>query len=216
MIDHQHLDIRTITMGISLLGCADPNPDACAKKIYDTICRRAERLVPTGEAIERELGIPIVNKRISVTPMAIVAGAAETQDYVPFARAMDRARNPAASTSSAASPRSCRRASPPATGGSSTRSREALAETELVCSSVNVGSTKAGINMDAVRLMGRHREKDGRAHGRPRRLGCAKLVVFCNASRTTPSWRARSTAWASRTASSTSACPARASCRATR
>ena len=91
MIDHQHLDIRTITLGLSLLDCADPDPKACARKIYDKICRSASRLVPTGEAIERELGIPIVNKRISVTPIALVAAACETEDFTPFAQAMDRA-----------------------------------------------------------------------------------------------------------------------------
>ena len=84
MIDHQHLDIRTITMGISLLDCADPNPEACARKIHDKICRQAEHLVTTGCQIERELGIPIVNKRISVTPIALVASACETEDFVPL------------------------------------------------------------------------------------------------------------------------------------
>ncbi|MEG1720786.1 MAG: DUF711 family protein, partial [Pseudoflavonifractor sp.] len=91
MIDHQHLDIRTITMGISLLDCADPDASAACGKIYDKICRRAEHLVSVGEAIEREFGIPIVNKRISVTPMALVAGASHTEDFVPFAVAMDQA-----------------------------------------------------------------------------------------------------------------------------
>ena len=91
MIDQQHLDIRTITMGISLLSCCDPDPKRACDKIYDKITRYAEKLVKTGEDIEREFGIPIVNKRISVTPMALVAGASETEDYVPFAHAMDRA-----------------------------------------------------------------------------------------------------------------------------
>ena len=91
MIDNQHLDIRTITMGISLLDCCDPDPKKACQKLYDKICRQAERLVPTGEAIERELGIPIVNKRISVTPMALVAGASQTEDFAPFAMAMDQA-----------------------------------------------------------------------------------------------------------------------------
>ena len=91
MIDQQHLDIRTITMGISLLDCADPSAEAACRKIYDKICRRAEKLVFTGESIEREFGIPIVNKRISVTPIALVAGASVTNDYVPFAAALDRA-----------------------------------------------------------------------------------------------------------------------------
>ena len=91
MIDQQHLDIRTITMGISLLSCADPDPKAACRKIYDKITRCAEKLVTTGEEIEREFGIPIVNKRISVTPMALVAAASETEDYVPFAAALDAA-----------------------------------------------------------------------------------------------------------------------------
>ena len=91
MIDRQHLDIRTITMGISLLSCADRDAKAACEKIYDKITRYAEGLVKTGEDIEREFGIPIVNKRISVTPIALVAGASETEDYVPFAKAMDAA-----------------------------------------------------------------------------------------------------------------------------
>ena len=90
MIDQQHLDIRTITMGISLLSCCDPDPKKACDKIYDKITRYAEKLVKTGEDIEQEFGIPIVNKRISVTPMALVAGASETEDYVPFALAFLR------------------------------------------------------------------------------------------------------------------------------
>ena len=91
MIDKQHLDIRTITMGISLLDCVSEDADRCCRKIYDKICRRAEKLVRTGEDIESEFGIPIVNKRISVTPMALVAGSCDTEDYVPFAMTLDRA-----------------------------------------------------------------------------------------------------------------------------
>ncbi|MCD8332482.1 MAG: DUF711 family protein, partial [Oscillospiraceae bacterium] len=91
MIDQQHLDIRTITMGISLLDCCDSDPKAACQKIYDKICTRAANLVKTGEDIEREFGIPIVNKRVSVTPIALVAGASHTEDYVPFAVALDRA-----------------------------------------------------------------------------------------------------------------------------
>ena len=91
MIDQQHLDIRTITMGISLLSCADSSAERACEKIYDKISRYAEHLVATGEEIEREFGIPIVNKRVSVTPIALVAAASETEDYVPFAKALDRA-----------------------------------------------------------------------------------------------------------------------------
>ena len=181
MIDQQHLDIRTITMGISLLSCCDPDAKKACDKIYEKITRYAEKLVKTGEDIQREFGIPIVNKRISVTPMALVAGASETEDYVPFALALDRAAKTCGvnfiggysalvQKGFAKGDELLLRAIP-----------QALAETDLVCSSVNVGSTKAGINMDAVARMGRiikqtahlTRETDG--------LGCAKLVVFCNA-----------------------------------
>ena len=181
MISQQHLDIRTITMGITLLDCADPDPQAAAGKIYDKICRCAQNLVPTGERIEKELGIPIVNKRISVTPMALVAGASETEDYVPFAVAMDRAG---------------RECGVDFIGGFSALVQkgmtvgdkrliqsipEALARTSIVCSSVNVGSTKAGINMDAVALMGRVIRRTAALTADQGGMGCAKLVVFCNA-----------------------------------
>ena len=181
MIDKQHLDIRTITMGISLLDCVSEDPKRCCDKIYDKICARAEHLVKTGEDIESEFGIPIVNKRISVTPIALIAGSCETEDYVPFAKTLDRAAKTCGvnviggysalvQKGFAKGDELLLRAIP-----------QALAETDLVCSSVNVGSTKVGINMDAVARMGRiikqtahlTRETDG--------LGCAKLVVFCNA-----------------------------------
>ena len=181
MIDKQHLDIRTITMGISLLDCISEDPKRCCDKIYDKITRYAEHLVQTGHDIESEFGIPIVNKRISVTPMALVAGACDTEDLVPFALTMDRAAKTCGvnfiggfsalvQKGLARGDELLLRAIP-----------RALAETDFVCSSVNVGSTKAGINMDAVARMGRiiketahlTREKEG--------LGCAKLVVFCNA-----------------------------------
>ena len=181
MIDHQHLDIRTITMGISLLDCTDPNPEACARKVHDKICRQAEHLVATGCQIERELGIPIVNKRISVTPIALVASACETEDFVPFAKAMDSAAKTCGvdfiggfsalvQKGVASGDRRLIAAIP-----------QALAETELVCSSVNVASTKAGINMDAVRLMGQAIKKTAELTKERDGLGCAKLVVFCNA-----------------------------------
>ena len=181
MIDQQHLDIRTITMGISLLDCADPNPEACARKIHDKICRQAEHLVTTGCQIERELGIPIVNKRISVTPIALVASACETEDFVPFAKAMDSAAKTCGvdfiggfsalvQKGMASGDRRLIAAIP-----------QALAETDLVCSSVNVATTKAGINMDAVRLMGQAIKKTAELTKERDGLGCAKLVVFCNA-----------------------------------
>ena len=181
MIDQQHLDIRTITMGISLLDCADADIERSCTKVYDKICRLAGDLVRTGEDIEAEFGIPIVNKRISVTPMALVAGASETGSYVPFAVAMD---NAAKSTGVnfiggfgalvhkgfSAGDKRLIAAIP-----------RALAETDIVCSSVNIGSTKSGINMDAVRLMGEIIKETAEKTKDADSLGCAKLVVLCNA-----------------------------------
>ena len=181
MIDRQHLDIRTITMGISLRDCADGDYKRATQKIYDKITRCAEKLVSVGEDIEREMGIPIVNKRISVTPMALVAEASDTEDYVPFALAMDRAAKECGVNFIGGYSALVQKGF---TRGDMRLIRsipEALAVTQFVCSSINVASTRAGINMDAVRLMGeiikataaRTADQDG--------LGCAKLVVFCNA-----------------------------------
>ena len=155
MIDQQHLDIRTITMGISLLSCCDPDPKRACEKIYEKITRYAEKLVKTGEDIEREFGIPIVNKRISVTPMALVAGASDTEDYVPFAMALDRAAHTCGVNFIGGYSALVQKGMTKADEKLIRSIPEALARTELVCSSVNVGSTKAGINMDAVALMGR-------------------------------------------------------------
>ena len=181
MIDQQHLDIRTITMGISLLSCADPDPKAACRKIYDKITRCAEKLVRTGEEIEREFGIPIVNKRISVTPMALVAAASETEDYVPFAATLDAAAKSTGVNFIGGFSALVQKGMTEADRKLIAAIPEALATTELVCSSVNVGSTKAGINMDAVALMGQTIKRTAEltaAHGG---FGCAKLVVFCNA-----------------------------------
>ena len=181
MIDKRHLDIRTITMGISLLDCADRDIDACARKIYDKICFRAEKLVKTGEDIEWEFGIPIVNKRISVTPISLVGASCDTDSYVKLAVAMDNAAKTCGVNFiggfSALVQKGCTdsdwkliRSIP-----------EALACTDRVCSSVNVGSTKAGINMDAVAEMGRIIKKTAALTADNDGLGCAKLVVFANA-----------------------------------
>ncbi len=181
MIDHQHLDIRTITMGISLRDCCGSDPQRTAQKIYDKITGCAEKLVPTGEAIERELGIPIVNKRISVTPISMVAESCETEDYVPFAQAMDRA-------AAACGVNLIGGFSALVHKGMTIGDRrliqsipDALAATNNVCSSVNVATTRAGINMDAVTLMGKiireTAEKSPEGEGR----ACMKLVVFANA-----------------------------------
>ena len=167
MIDQQHLDVRTITMGISLLSCARSDPKAACDAIYDKITRYAEKLVATGEAIEKEFGIPIVNKRISVTPIALVAAAAETDNYAPFAAALDRAAKTTGVNFIGGFSALVQKGMTKADRNLIDSIPEALSTTDLVCASVNVGSTKAGIDMDAVALMGG--------------FGCAKLVVFCNA-----------------------------------
>ena len=181
MIDKQHLDVRTITMGISLMDCASYDVNLTADKIYDKITKTAKNLVKTGEDIEREFGIPIVNKRISVTPISLVAAACSQSDYTPIAVAMDRA---------------AEQCDVNFIGGFSSLVQKgftvsdrklidsipsALAETNKVCSSVNVGSTKAGINMDAVALMGKVIKKTADLTAESGSLGCAKLVVFANA-----------------------------------
>ena len=181
MLENQHLDIRTITLGINLLDCAHPDIDECARRVYDKICRMAQNLVPTAQKIEGELGIPIVNKRISVTPIAMVAQASETEDYTPVAKALDKAAKTCGVDFIGGFSALVHK-------GFTTGDRRliqsiprALAETDLVCSSVNVGSSKAGINMDAVALMGRIVKDTAAATAERGSIGCAKLVIFCNA-----------------------------------
>ncbi len=181
MIDKRHLDIRTITMGISLLDCAHEDVNECARRIYDKITRKAENLVKVGEEIEWEFGIPIVNKRISVTPIALVGNSCKTDSYVPLAIAMDKAAKECGVNFiggfSALVQKGCTKGdwilmdSIP----------EAMRQTKLVCSSVNVGSTKAGINMDAVAKMGEIIKKTAELTADNDGLGCGKLVVFANA-----------------------------------
>ena len=155
MIDQQHLDVRIVTMGISLLDCADPDTDACCRKITDKICRYAENLVPVCEQIERELGIPIVNKRISVTPVSIVAAGCDTGDYLPLAKAMDKAAKEVGVNFIGGFSALCHKGFTESDIKLIRAIPRALTETDLVCSSVNVASTKAGINMDAVSMMGK-------------------------------------------------------------
>ena len=181
MIEQRHLDIRTITMGISLRDCAHPDVQVCCDQVYDKITRRAENLVKVGEDIEKEFGIPIVNKRISVTPIAMIAESCRTDSYVPFAETLDRAAKEVGVNFiggfSALVQKGC-------TVGDRKLIEsipEALARTDRVCASVNVGSTKAGINMNAVKLMGEIIKKTAERTADNDGLGCAKLVVFCNA-----------------------------------
>lgn len=183
MIEKENLDVRTITLGISLLSCCDNDLDRLIDKIYNRITTVAKDLVETGKAIEKEFGIPIVNKRISVTPIALVgASACKTpQDYVRIAQTLDKAAKTVGVNF---------------IGGYSalvskgmTKSDElliqsipeALATTDFVCSSVNLGSTKTGINMDAVKMMGEIILQTAEATKEKDSIGCAKLVVFCNA-----------------------------------
>ena len=181
MIDNQHLDIRTITMGISLRDCAHPNPEACAEKMYDKITKYAENLVKTGEDLEREMGIPIINKRISVTPIAIAAESCETEDYAIFAQTLDKAAKEVGVNFIGGFTALVQKGFTIGDRRLIAAIPEALATTDFVCSSVNIGSTRAGINMDAVKLMGETVKKTADRTKENNGFGCAKLVVFCNA-----------------------------------
>ena len=181
MITENNLDVRTITMGISLRDCAHPDINVTAQKIYDKITKKAEHLVKTGEDLEAELGVPIINKRISVTPISIIGESSDATSYVPLAKALDAAGKTIGVNF---------------VGGFSAQVDkgytkgdkiliasipEALAITDIVCSSVAIGSTKCGINMDAVAEMGRIIKKAAELTAERDAIGCAKLVVFCNA-----------------------------------
>ena len=181
MIDKRHLDIRTITMGISLLDCMDTDVNVCARKIYDKITRRAENLVKVGQDIEWEFGIPIVNKRISVTPISIIGNSCQTDSYVPLAIALDKAAKECGVNFIGGFSALVQKGFTKGDRVLIESIPEALASTERVCSSVNVGSTKAGINMDAVAQMGRIIKKTAELTADNDGLGCAKLVVFANA-----------------------------------
>lgn len=183
MVEKENLDVRTITMGISLLDCISDNIEVLNNNIYNKITSLAKDLVSTGEDISREIGIPIVNKRISVTPISLIGGSAckTPHDYMSIAKTLDKAAHEVGvnfiggysavvSKGMTKSDELLIRSIP-----------EALASTELICSSVNVGSTKTGINMDAVRLMGEIVKETAELTKEKDSLGCAKLVVLCNA-----------------------------------
>lgn len=186
MIDNENLDIRTITMGISLLDCIDSDPDRACSKIYDKICRYAGKLVQTGEDISKEYGIPIIHKRISVTPIALVAGACQDRDPVRFARTLDRAAKTVGVNFVGGYSALVHKGFGPGDYALIESIPEALAETEFVCSSVNVGTTKAGINMDAVKKMGQVVVRAAEVTKDKNCIGPAKLVVFCNAPEDNP------------------------------
>lgn len=182
MIDKEHLDIRTVTMGISLLSCASSDSDRVAQKIYDKITKSAENLVKTAENIETEFGIPIINKRISVTPVSLVLEAAQHEDaYLKVAKAMDKAAKEVGVNFIGGYSALVHKGMTKGDKRLISSIPEALSETDIVCSSVNIGTTRAGINMDAVKIMGdiikQTADKTKDADG----FGCAKLVVFMNA-----------------------------------
>lgn len=181
MISNDHLDIRTITMGISLLDCGVGSKDGFAERVYDKITTRAEKLVSVGEEIEKEYGIPIINKRVSVTPVAIAGAGLGREDFVGVAKAMDRAAQTLGINFIGGYSALVQKGMTDADRELIASIPQALDETNMVCSSVNIGSTKTGINMDAVRTLGQvildtaYLTKDSGS------IGCAKLVVFANA-----------------------------------
>ena len=183
MIEQENLDVRTITMGISLLDCIDSDLETMNRKIYDKITTRARDLVSTGEKISMEYGIPIVNKRISVTPIGLIGGAAckSSEDFVSIARTLDEAAKKVGVNFIGGYTALVSKGMTPAEELLIRSIPQALAVTERVCSSVNVGSTKTGIDMDAVKVMGEIVLETAKATREQDSLGCAKLVVFCNA-----------------------------------
>jgi uncharacterized protein (UPF0210 family) len=183
MIEQEKLDVRTITLGISLLDCCDADLDALNRNIYDKVTRLAKDLVSTGREIELEYGIPIVNKRIAVTPIALVVGRACTsrEDFVTVAETLDRAARDTGVNFLGGYSAIVSKGMTPTDEDLIRSIPAALATTERVCSSVNVGSTKTGINMDAVKLMGEIVRETAEATKEHNSLGCAKLVVLCNA-----------------------------------
>lgn len=180
MIDQQHLDVRTITMGISLLDCCSDDVNVTADKIYNKITTYAKDLVKVGEDIEKEFGIPIVNKRISVTPIGIVAAACKQTDYTPIALALDKAAKTVGVNFIGGFSALVHKGMTNGDINLINSIPSALASTDRVCASVSVASTKAGINMDAVALMGRVIRKTAELTGDMGGFGCAKLVVFAN------------------------------------
>ncbi|MDE7121544.1 MAG: PFL family protein [Oscillospiraceae bacterium] len=181
MIQDECLDIRTITMGISLLDCIDPDIDRACAKVYDKITSKAQDLVRTGEQIEKEYGIPIVNKRISVTPIAMLAAACPEQNPVKFARALQKAADTCGVNFLGGYSALVHKGFSAGDMALIQSIPEALAETSNVCASVNVGSTLSGINMDAVALMGRIVREAAEKTADRQCIAPAKLVVFCNA-----------------------------------
>lgn len=186
MIDNEDLDVRTITMGISLLDCVDSDQKAACDKVYDKICRYASNLVKTGEDISKEYGIPIINKRISVTPISMIAAACPSKSPAHFAQALDRAAKEVGVNFIGGYSALVHKGFGPGDYALIESIPEVLSTTSFVCSSVNVGTTKAGINMDAVGKMGRVIRECAETTADRDCIGAAKLVVFCNAPEDNP------------------------------
>lgn len=181
MLDQEHLDIRTITMGISLLDCADSNSKKSIKKIYEKMMRETENFLKTTEEVEKIYGVPIVNNRISVTPISLIAGASELDDYTPYAQVLDKVANEIGVDFIGGFSALVHKGMTKADIKLINSIPHALSTTNYVCSSVNVGSTKAGINMNAVGLMGEKILELAELTKENDSIGCAKLVVFANA-----------------------------------
>ena len=186
MLTAENLDVRTVTMGISLLDCIDPDPDKACEKIYNKITRLAGNLVPVVNGISEEYGIPIVNKRISVTPIAMLLGAAPDADPVQYAKTLDRAAKAVGVNFIGGFGALVHKGFSAGDKRLIAAIPRALAETDIVCSSVNIGSTKSGINMDAVKLMGEVVRETAELTKDNMCMGDAKLVVFCNAPEDNP------------------------------
>lgn len=186
MIQEENLDIRTVTMGISLLDCTDSNIDTACQKVYDKIVRIASDLVPVCEQIEKIYGIPIINKRIAVTPIAMLAACCQTSKIVKFAHALERAANTVGVNFIGGYSALVHKGFAAGDYALIESIPEALAETEHVCASVNIGSTKSGINMDAVSMMGRIILDTAKKTSGQNCIGAAKLVVLCNAPEDNP------------------------------
>ena len=180
MVKKEHFDVRTITMGISLFSCVRATAQATADAVYDKITSRAEKIVETGEALSKKYGVPIVNKRVSVTPISLIAANFPGEEIV-IAKALDRAAKEVGIDFLGGYSALVSKGMTPADELLIRSIPLALSSTERVCSSVNLGSTKTGINMDAVKLMGEIVKETAEYTKEQDSLGCAKLVVFCNA-----------------------------------
>lgn len=180
MFDQNKLDVRTVTMGISLLGCVSDDEKTLCTKIYDTICKKAERLTSVSHDISREYGVPIINRRISVTPIALIAGGIPSSSYVSIAQTLQKAADTVGVDILGGFSALVDRGMSESDKILIDSIPEALATTKSVCSSVSVGSTKAGINMDAVKIMGRVIKETAELTKNQDAYGCTKLVEFCN------------------------------------